>query len=177
MYAETWHGFFLGLLAFFFGFLFMYVGKTFWQNVLQWRWLYTGIAAILFTLRFVVYTTEAPGYLTVIESNCWIFAVFGFCHKYLNKPSNALSYLTKAAYPVYIIHMIVLYLAAMFILPFKLPALISFAIITVITFVGCFLLYEFLIRRIPLLRPFFGLAWSFKRDRKMSDEQANKVIT
>ncbi|MEM6686050.1 MAG: acyltransferase [Bacteroidota bacterium] len=164
MYAETWHGFFLGLLAFFFGFLFMYVGKAFWQNVLKWRFLYLGIAAILFTVRFVVFATEAPSYMTVIESNCWIFTVFGFCHKYLNKPSNTLSYLSKAAYPVYIIHMIVMYLAAMFVLPYHLPAPVSFVIITAITFVGCFVIYEFFIRRIAILRPFFGLNWSLKKN-------------
>lgn len=161
VYAETWHGFFLGLLAFFFGFLFMYVGKAFWQNVVKWRWLYVGIAAVLFTIRFVVYATEGPGYMTVVESNCWIFAVFGFCNKYLNKPSKTLAYLSKAAYPVYIIHMMMLYLAAMFILPYKLPAYMSFIIITAITFAGCFIIYELLIRRIPLMRPLFGLKWSF----------------
>jgi peptidoglycan/LPS O-acetylase OafA/YrhL len=173
MYAETWHGFSLGLLAFFFGFLFMYVGKAFWKNVLQWRWLYAGIATILFTIRFVVYATEGPGYLTVIESNCWIFAVFGFCHKYLKKPSKALTYLTKAAYPVYIIHMLVLYLAAMYILPFHLPAMVSFAIITVLTFAGCYLLYELFIRRVAIVRPFFGLKWNFKGFRKKKTQLAH----
>ncbi|MEM6722058.1 MAG: acyltransferase family protein [Bacteroidota bacterium] len=174
MYAETWHGFFLGLLAFFFGFLFIYAGKTFWQNVVKWRWLYVGIAAVLFTIRFVVFAAEGPGYLTVIESNCWIFAVFGFCHRYLNKPCKTLSYLSKAAYPVYIIHMIVLYLAAMFILPYQLPALVAFVIITVITFVGCFIMYEFLIRRIAILRPFFGLNWNFKNTPKATTIQTVK---
>ena len=37
LYAQTWHGFFNGLLAFFFGFLFVYSGKSFWQTVLKWR--------------------------------------------------------------------------------------------------------------------------------------------
>ncbi len=166
VYAETWHGFFIGLLAFFFGFLFMYVGKPFWQNVVKWRWLYVGIAAILFTIRFVMYATEGPGYLTVVESNCWIFAVFGFCHKYLNKPSKTLSYLSKAAYPVYIVHMLVLYLAALFILPYQLPAYLSFIMITVLTFVGCFIMYELLIKRIPFIKPLFGLKWRFKLANK-----------
>lgn len=166
LYAETWHGFVLGFLCFFFGFFFMHLGKSFWQNVLKWRWLYFGIAAIMFTIRYVVYATEAPGYLMVIESNCWIFAVFGFFHKHLNKPSKTLSYLSKAAYPVYIIHMIVLYLASMWILPMNLPVYISFPLIVVITFAGCYLIYEFVIRRIPLLRPFFGLKWNFKQSKK-----------
>jgi hypothetical protein len=31
--------------------------------------------------------------------------------------------------------------------------------ITGITFIGCYLLYEFVIRRITILRPLFGLNW------------------
>lgn len=162
VYAETWHGFAIGLLAFFFGFLFMNTGKVFWNTVRQWKWLFLGLATILYTIRYVIFATEGPSYLTVIESNSWIFSIFGFCYQYLNKPSKILSYLSKAAYPVYIIHMIVLYLAVKLILPFHLPALVAFSLITLITFIGCYLLYEFVIRRIPILRPLFGLNWKVK---------------
>ncbi len=169
MYAETWHGFFLGLLCFFFGFFFMHVGQSFWKNVLNWRWLYLGIAAILFTIRFTVFATEAPGYLMVVESNSWIFAVFGFCHKYLNKPSTLLSYLSTAAYPIYIIHMLVLYSVSAFILPLQLPVYLSFPLIIIGTFTGCYVIYELIIRRIRILHPFFGLRWTFKQFQKRKD--------
>ena len=161
MYAKTWHGFFIGLLAFFFGFIFMYSGKTFWQTVLKWRWLYVGLAAILYAVRYFVFATEAPGYLMAIESNCWIFAVFGFGFKYLNRPGKTLSYLSKAAYPVYIIHMFVLYAGAMIILPLEMPVFFKFITITVFTGIVCFLIYEFIISRIGFLNPLFGLKWQF----------------
>lgn len=161
LYAQTWHGFFLGLLAFFFGFLFMYVGKTFWQTVLKWKWLYIALAGILFTIRYFVFATEAPGYLMTIESNSWIFGIFGLGYEYLNKPSKALSYLSKAAYPVYIIHMFVLYACAMLVLPFEINPWIQFLLITILTFIGCFIIYECIIRRISFLKPLFGLKWSF----------------
>ncbi|MEZ5073115.1 MAG: acyltransferase family protein [Bacteroidales bacterium] len=60
MYALTWHGFFLGLLAFLFGFLFMYGGKAFWPTVRRWRWLYLGIATALYVLRLTVFKLQAP---------------------------------------------------------------------------------------------------------------------
>jgi len=170
MYAETWHGFFMGLLAFFFGFIFMYIGKPLWNTLLTWRWLYLSIAAILFTIRFTIFETQGLPYLTAIESNAWIFAVFGFCFKHLNKPSKALSYLSKAAYPVYIIHMIMLYGAAYFILPLHWSPVLSFVVITVATFTGCFVVYEFVLRRIFFLRPLFGLQWKFNLNKKKSDE-------
>ncbi|MFX0557766.1 acyltransferase family protein [Maribacter sp. CXY002] len=162
MYAQTWHGFFLGLLAFFFGFLFVYSGKTFWLTVLKWRWIYIGLAAVLYSIRLFVFATEAPGYLMAIESNCWIFGVFGLGYNYLNRPSKTLNYLSQAAYPVYIIHMFVLYGGAMFILPLDMPVFLKFMAITVFTIIACFLIYEFILRRVVFLRPLFGLKWISK---------------
>jgi hypothetical protein len=157
LYAQTWHGFFNGFLAFFFGFLSVYSGKTFWQTVLKWRWLYIGLAAVLFGIRYFIYATEAPGYLTAIESNCWIFGVFGLGYKYLNRPSKTLSYLSKAAYPVYIIHMFVLYAGAILILPLEIPVFLKFIAVTAFTGIFCYLIYEFILRRVIFLRPLFGL--------------------
>ena len=162
LYAQTWHGFFLGLLAFFFGFLFVYSGKSFWQTMLKWRWLYLGLAVGLYAVRFLVFDLRGPGYLMAIESNAWIFALFGFGYKYLNRPSRALSYLSQAAYPVYIIHMFVLYAAAALILPLDLPVTVKFVVIVALTGLACYLIYEFIIRRVGFLRPLFGLKWKFK---------------
>ena len=172
LYAETWHGFFNGLLAFLFGFLLVYSGKNFWNTVLKWRWLYTGIAIILFGIRFYVYGTQAPGYLMAIESNCWIFGVFGFGYRYLNKPSNTLSYLSQAAYPVYIIHMFVLYVGAFLILPLEIAPMFQFIGIVIFTIALCFFIYEFIIRRIRILRPLFGM--TAKKSSKPS-QLINKV--
>jgi peptidoglycan/LPS O-acetylase OafA/YrhL len=156
-YAETWHGFFIGLLAFFFGFVFVASGKVFWQTVLQWRWLFLGMALLLYAFRLLAFELRAPGYLMAVESNLWIFAVFGFGYKYLNQPSALLRYLSQAAYPVYIIHMFVLYGGAMLLLPLQIPVILKFATLVAFTLAGCYLIYEFIIRRVAWLRPLFGL--------------------
>lgn len=166
MYAETWHGFFIGLLAFFFGFLFVYSGKAFWQTVSKWKWLYIGIATVLYIIRFTGFESISTMYITAMESNCWIFGVFGLGYHYLNKPSALLSYLSQAAYPVYIIHMFVLYAAALIILPLQIYPLLKFMGITLFTFIVCFLIYEFLLRRIHILRPLFGLKLKLKTKEK-----------
>lgn len=163
MYAQTWHGFFLGLLAFFFGFLLVYSGKTFWQTVLKWRWLYLGMAVVLYVIRYMFFELKSPNYLMAVESNLWIFSVFGFGYKYLNKPSDTLRYLSQAAYPVYIIHMFVLYAGAMIFLPLNMPAMLKFISISVFTGVVSLLIYEFIISRVVFLRPLFGLKWNFNR--------------
>jgi peptidoglycan/LPS O-acetylase OafA/YrhL len=156
MYALTWHGFFLGLLAFLFGFSFVFSGITFWPTILKWRWLFISLALTLFVTRYVQFELKAPNYLMAIESCMWIFAVFGFGYKYLNHPSKALSYLSQGAYPIYIIHMIFLYLGSVLILPLEIPTILKFILVIAFTFIGCFALYE-LIRRVPFLRPIFGL--------------------
>lgn len=173
VYAQTWHGFFIGLLAFFLGFLFMTTGQVFWNTVKKWKWFYFGLSIILYTVRLFVFDAEAPLFLTAIESNSWIFSIFGFCYQFLNKSSKTLSYLSKAAYPVYIIHMVVLYVTAKLVLPFNLPVLLAFLLIALLTFMSCFIIYEFMIRRISVLRPLFGL--KLKKDNKKVDNI--KIIT
>ncbi len=163
MYAQTSHGFFLGFIAFFFGFLLVYSGKEFWQTVLKWKWLYMGIAVVLYSIRLFVFETTPPGYLMAIESNCWIFGVFGLSYKYLNRPSALLSYLSQAAYPVYIIHMFALYFGSIIILPLDIHPILKFVLVTAFTIVVCYVIYEFIIKRIGFLRPLFGLKWSFRK--------------
>ena len=156
LYAMTWHGFFLGFLAFFFGFCFVLSGKAFWEMILKWRWLFLVVAAVLFAFRLFYFKQSVPAYLLVTESDCWIFSVFAFAFRYLNRPSKALSYLSQAAYPVYILHMIFLYLGSLLIFPLDIPVPLQFVLVLLFTGVGCFAAYE-LIRRIKYLRPLLGL--------------------
>lgn len=167
LYAQTWHGFFIGFIAFFFGFLFVYAGITFWKTVSKWKWLYIALAILLCLIRIQGYALSTMYYLKVIESNCWIFGLFGIGYQYFNKPSNLLSYLSQAAYPIYIIHMFVLYAGALFILPLKLQPIIKFGSIVIFTFLGCFVIYEFVVKKIIFLRPLFGLKLKNKTSKKV----------
>lgn len=162
MYAMTWHGFLLGLLAFLFGFCFIIGGETFWPTILKWKWMFLLGAVILFMVRIVQYQLSAPNYLMSIESNFWIFAVFGFAYKYLNRPSTTLDYLSQGAYPIYIIHMAFLYLGSFLILPLEIPIVLKFILIVAFTTVGCFTSYDLIIKRTAILRPLFGLRGKVK---------------
>ncbi|TFH25483.1 MAG: acyltransferase [Bacteroidia bacterium] len=156
-YAMSLHGFLLGMLAFLFGFIIVYVGEAFWQTVKKWRWLLLLLAAALFTFRLIEFELLAPNYLKAIESNLWIFAFLGFGYKYLNHPSKALGYLSQAVYPVYILHMIFLYVGSYLIVPLEISALVKLFLVMAFTFIGSFACYELIVRRIPFLRPVFGL--------------------
>lgn len=159
MYAMTWHGFFLGLLAFFFGFCFVLSGSGFRNMILKYRWLFLLMAITFFVTRILYFSMNTPVYLLVAESQCWIISVFAFGYKYLNHGGKALTYLSKAAYPVYILHMIFLYLASRWIFPISMDVRIKFVLVLFITVGGCMISYE-IIRRVKWIRPLFGLAFT-----------------
>lgn len=156
MYAMTWHGFFLGLLAFFFGFCFVLSGNGFWNMILKFKWMFIAMAVALFIIRLLYFKMNTPVYLIVFESQCWIISVFAFGYKYLNRPSTALTYLSQAAYPVYILHMIFLYLGSMWVFGLNMDVRVQFILVLVITIGGCFATYE-VIRRLKWIRLLFGL--------------------
>lgn len=156
LYALNWHGFVLGLLAFFFGFCFVLSGEPFWKMIQKWRWAFLAIAGLLYGFRIAQYGSSIPGYLLAIESLAWILAVLAFGSKHLNKPDKALNYLSEAAYPVYILHMAFLYLGSAWLFPLAIPVQLQFFGVLGITLGGSFGTFE-IIRRVGFLRPLFGL--------------------
>lgn len=158
LYANTWHGFALGLLAFLFGYGFMMAGERFRSWTIRWRWVFVVLAAGLFVVRVLYFEVQVPRPLLVLESVCWIFAVLALGQRYLNRPSAPLSYLSSAAYPVYILHMVFLYLGSWLVFPLPISVYSKFLLVLLVTFGGCFGLYE-IIRRVRWLRPLFGLKW------------------
>lgn len=156
MYAMTWHGFILGLLAFFFGFCFVLSGDGFWHMIQRWRWILFVLASGLFVLRIGYFGTNVPGYCLAVESVSWIITVLAFGSKHLNKPGKALTYLSPAAYPVYMLHMIFLYLGSWLIFKLSIAVQVQFVLVLLFTMAGCFISYE-IIRRIKWIRPLFGL--------------------
>jgi membrane-bound acyltransferase YfiQ involved in biofilm formation len=156
LYAMTWHGLVLGLLAFFCGFCFVLAGDGFWNMLLKYRWMFLILGIAFFTIRAMVSGMKAPGYMLALESQCWILTMFAFGHKYLNRPGKALSYLSEAAYPVYILHMIFLFLGSLLIFPLDLPVQLEFVLMLLFTGIGCFAMFE-VIKRVNILRPLFGV--------------------
>ncbi len=66
-------------------------------------------------------------------------------------------YLSQGAYPIYIVHMVFLYLGSFLVLPLDIPVTVKFILIVAFTGAGCFAMYDLVIRRAGFLRPLFGL--------------------
>lgn len=104
-------------------------------------------------------TTEVVYAWTVILS------LLGLAQRYLNRPSRALGYLTEAVFPYYILHQTLIVCLGAWAIPSGLPLWAEASFITVGTVAGCVLGYELLIRRVPVLRPLFGLSWHERSSR------------
>jgi len=145
------------LLAFLLGFICVQTGDIFWKTVKKWKWVILVLAVVFFVFRYLAFQLQAPNYLKAIESNLWIFSLFGFGYRYLNHPSKTLSYLSQSAYPIYILHMIFLYVGSFLVVPLGIPTSFKLILVVLITFTGSFAMYELIISRVRFLRPLFGL--------------------
>ncbi len=158
VYIDNIHGWVMGLICFFIGFSVISVQEEFWPAVERGRWVTLIVAASLFAVRFYVFDlVNEVHWLAGLESMCWMLSVFGFGAVYLNRPSRALAYFSKAVYPVYIVHLPIQFTLCYFLLPLSLPAYGKLGVLLVGTYGLSLLLYEFFLRRLRWIRPLFGM--------------------
>ncbi|MBI1393554.1 MAG: acyltransferase family protein [Alphaproteobacteria bacterium] len=86
-----------------------------------------------------------------------IAALLGLAQARLNRPGRALTYMTEAIFPWYILHQTLTVLAGYWLTRQGLGAGTEFALVALATIGGCAILHEVVIRRIGWLRPLFGL--------------------
>lgn len=87
-----------------------------------------------------------------------IITIFGVGQAYLNRPSKTLTYMTQAIFPWYILHQtITVIVGYVLVTSFKLSLGVESTLVIAGTIAGCALLHEFVIRRVRILRPLFGL--------------------
>jgi hypothetical protein len=160
-----WFNFTSSLTLFFYGFLLISLGETFWVAVGKiWKpMLALGVLAfsimlcIWFLLEdsILVHFTEAL--IKVTNLWAWIIAIFGVAAQYLNKNSNTLAYANRAVYPFYILHQTITVWLGFYVYDQPWGFWQKFIFLLLGTFLGSFILYEALIRRVSWISPLFGL--------------------
>lgn len=155
-----WHN----LLA---SFLVMLVGYTvakhddFWVYVKAVRW-YSLAATLIFSLLIVLHSYSdflgetLRAVLRILHSWSVIYALLGFGQLLLNKPGRALSYLSAAIFPYYILHQTVIIVAGVALTNLGLSLLTELALLTLITVLACVVLYHFVIRKLGRWGILFG---------------------
>jgi len=159
-FVDTIHGWLIGLIYFFMGFIFVSLRQDFWSAMQKNRWFALNLAILLYLIRLFIYNLEAElDWLTALESFSWMTVVIGFGAKHLNKASRSLRYFSQAVYPVYIVHMPVQFLLSYYLLSLELSAWSKLVLLLAGTFGICLFLYEFILSRIKWLRPLFGMKY------------------
>jgi len=95
--------------------------------------------------------------LTAIASWCWLLAIFGFASRYLSFSNPVLKYANEAVLPFYILHQAVIVIFGFRIAQLDLGVLAKFLLIFSFSFVTIMVLYEYLVKRVKLLRFLFGM--------------------
>jgi peptidoglycan/LPS O-acetylase OafA/YrhL len=137
----------------------------FWSTAAEWRRVALG-AAIAGWALLVLY---AAHYGDAAEWMRWtmrvvagglewsaIIAASGYARVHLDRDNAARRYLTQAVFPFYIVHQTVIVVLAHAMKPAALPPLAEGMLLVMLAFAACFLSHE-IVRRVPLLRPLFGL--------------------
>jgi hypothetical protein len=147
-----------------------------WEAIERLRWHAFGFAVLGWVFLCVWHGLDTIDALspslalrrtwqTVFSAQIWlvIVAVLGFSRRHLNRDSVARRYLTTAVFPVYILHQTIIVIAAHTLQPVRLDPLLEGLVLVLVTTAVCFMGYE-AIRRVPVLRPLFGLAASTNRE-------------
>ena len=167
--VDDWYNHAQYLPMFLLGYLLAF-STGFWESMQRHRWLALGAAlagylSLIGVWYFSGYSDDVPPPNALrmalrvawgVNQWCAIAAAFGFAYRFRNADSAALRYLTPAVFPVYILHQTVIVALAHNAKPLGLPPLLEGPLLVLLTFAVCFSGYE-LIRRLPLLRPLFGL--------------------
>ncbi len=83
--------------------------------------------------------------------------ILGWGHHLLNRPMRWLPYATQAVFPWYILHQTIIVVVGFNLAKFSLGPVVEPILVLGLTVGGCFVGYEYIIRRIPFLHPLFGV--------------------
>ena len=158
-YFMNIHGFMLGIICFFLGFILVSMKHDFWHIIKNTRSITLFLAFVFCMIRLYFVMTknyEGPKFIIGFESMCWMLAVFGYGSFYLNHQSKALTYFKDAVYPVYILHMPLQALLSYLIIPINIPSLLKLIFLIIGILLCSIFLYE-IIKKMNWVRPIFGL--------------------
>jgi glucan biosynthesis protein C len=163
----------IGVLAFLIFFLYgylLYVDERFLDSVRRDAWvaLLLGVLSWLVIMLIIsrwsgqgVFTFPDIIAVALTRGYCswwWVMGILGLAMRYLQFITPTLTYLTRAAYPIYLIHMPILSFIALWVVRMDLGVWVKFGLIVSASFVVSLAIYDLLIRRVKPLRLLFGLS-------------------
>jgi hypothetical protein len=102
----------------------------------------------------------------------WIITILGWGHHWLNRPMRWLPYATQAVYPWYILHQTLTVVLGYNLAKLALGPVVEPILVLGLTLIGCWAGYEYVIRRIPVLHPLFGVGANVPPPQKENAAEA-----
>jgi len=136
-----------------------------WQKIINLRWVsligavicYCVLIALWFKFNQHQWQDHLAGVVATFNQWLWLLAVLAWSAKLLNRPRSWLSYANNCVYPWYILHQTITIIAAYSLAKLSLGGPLEFALVLVLTVVGCWLITEYIIRRQTQLKFLFGM--------------------
>ena len=137
-------------------------------NIKRMRWSSLIVGLILGAARIFIVANEANpdlqplqgtvnGLLYVLSACCLLPAILGFGMSHLTLTNPFLKYASEAVMGFYILHQTVLLVIGYFVIDWAISDFAKWAIIFVSSFIAIMAIYEFLIRRVNVLRFLCGM--------------------
>jgi glucans biosynthesis protein C len=161
--VSDWYIFIHYLLLTIYGFALASSDGTWeWLAQVRRRALFLGIAIVTVLLTLfeagVLHHDTGADFLMANAFTWWcLMAFLGYGRQYLSFGNRLLAWARDASYPVYILHQTVIIVIAYFVIRQPWAPWTKYWLVLGATLIVCVLMYEYLLRRVPLLRLAFGI--------------------
>lgn len=176
-----WYNHAMSFAVFLFGFLF--AGReAIWAEFIRLRW--AALAVVMLAMpclmlgeaNVLALSDWAKNALFGLDQWGAIAAVLGFGGKWLrHERTSALTYLTDAVFPCYLAHQTILVAALYLIAPLRWPVGVEAAFLIFVTLGGSLGVYE-IVRRIPLIRPLWGLRYAARARAPLKADDEGGIV-
>jgi glucans biosynthesis protein C len=163
--VADWAQFAITLIVFIWGFTFA-SSTAIWRRLEGSRRYLLGVALVTTILQYLVWygglrspVGGAIPYRILATANGWscILTILAFGYRYLQFTGPRIRYANEAVYPFYIVHQTITVAVGYWMLSMQAPIAVKFVLLASATFLGSWILFEFPIKRLNLIRPLFGL--------------------
>lgn len=168
--VDDWFNISFSILLFFYGFVLISAGDSFWSTLKSIKNIALGLGVIAFSGQVLIWLFLEDGltvhiveaFLKVVNIWSWILVLFAYASTYLNRPSKGLAYANRAVYPFYILHQTITVALGYYLMNLHWGFWAKASIMVLGTFGLSWLIYHFFILKIRFLHPLFGLKKSVK---------------
>ncbi|WP_299821726.1 acyltransferase [uncultured Pontibacter sp.] len=174
---NDWANHFLYITVFLMGFILMKVPQL-QDSIRKIRWYSLAAATTLYLILYTFYWKnwvdlegmELSLYFILKQSNrwFWLMAILGFALQHLNIKNKYLAQANEMVYPFYILHQTIIVAMGFYLRDMPLSIGVKFGVISLGTFILCFILVRYLIMPINWLRVPFGLKPMQKQEKSAS---------